>query len=96
MRKTTVTFVDISQVYEQLGFSDDMAQHVDAVGFSNVSYGDAFATLIGNRYAWECILDGVRDYHILLNRETPEDEVEELRAKYWDAVGLDNYVNVEC
>jgi hypothetical protein len=88
MARYEVSFLDVSNVYAQLHLTDAQIQKVDEQGFQNVSYGDAFATLIGNRYAWECIQSA------LFEDFTPE-EMKQLREKYWNVVGVDDYINLE-
>jgi len=61
-----VTFLDVSEVYAGLGFTDAMADHVDRVGFDRVTYGDADFTLVGNHFALDCILEGVFSYYDFL------------------------------
>jgi hypothetical protein len=104
MRKTTVTFVDVSEVYSKLGFTEDLAEYVYQVGFSNVSFGDADFTLVGNNVALECIVEGVFSYYDFLNAEDAEPSrnipakvwnEEELRAAFWQVVGKDDYINLE-
>lgn len=104
MRKTTVTFVDVSEVYAQLGFTEDLARHVDQVGFSNVTWGDADLTLVGNVFALDCIVEGVFSYYDSLDDNLGEpsrnlpDVVwneDDLRAAFWRLVGPEDYVNLE-
>ena len=99
-----VTFLDVSEVYAHLGFTDEMAEHVDRVGFDKVSFGDATFTLVGNNFALDCIMDGVFSYYDFLNDEmaSPSRNIpeklwteEELRAAYWQVVGQDDYINLE-
>jgi len=100
----TVTFLDVSEVYAQLGFTDDLAQHVDLNGFQKVSFGDADFTLVGNNFALDCIVEGVFSYYDFLNDEmaSPSRNIpeklwteEELRAAFWRVVGQDDYINLE-
>lgn len=95
MIRTTVTFVDVSELYRNLGFSDDMIRHVDQVGFSNVSYGDADMTLVGNVFAMDCILEGLEDYYDLHDVEPRPYTQETFAAKYWELVGEADYINLE-
>jgi len=109
MIRTTVTFVDASELYHNLGLTDDMVRHVDQTGFSNVSFGDADMTLVGNVFALDCIWEGLQDYYQMM------DEAEDRRAanelswvipeqlytletfaeKYWQLVGEADYINLE-
>lgn len=86
MPKRTVTFVDLSDVYEHIGFTDDEVHRLMDHAWDDVSHGDAFATLIGNNFALSCILDGYGD-----GRLTEE----QIGAKFWEIVGRDDYINLE-
>lgn len=100
----TVTFLDVSEVYAQLGFTDALAQHVDLNGFQKVSFGDADFTLVGNHFALDCIVEGVFHYYDDLDDNLGEpsgnlpDRVwneDDLRAAFWRVVGQDDYINLE-
>lgn len=104
MRKTTsfVSFLDIAQ---HIGLTQEEVDAVCDIGFSNVSWGDADYTLIGNNYALECILGGLLTYYDILNdndgdlpsRAIPERTLtaQEVRTKFWEIVGKNDYVNME-
>ena len=94
MIRTTVTFVDVSELYHKLGLSDDVCRHVDQMGFHNVSYGDADMTLVGNVFALDCIWEGLEDYHELTEQENPW-TLETFAAKYWELVDVADYINLE-
>jgi len=102
MIRTTVTFVDASELYHNLGLTDDQVRHVDQTGFSNVSFGDADITLVGNVFALDCIWEGLQDYHEMLNAENPGEPLpgllysqETFTEKYWELVGEADYINLE-
>ena len=84
----TVSFVNIDQVLNHIGYSEDEAEQVLDAGFSNVSWGDAVYTLIGNKFALHCIHAG----NVYLDTPLVEDAV---NMRYWEVVGQDDYVNME-
>lgn len=94
MIRTTVTFVDVSELYHKLGLSDDACRHVDQVGFHNVSYGDADMTLVGNVFALDCILEGLEDYYESTNMVSPWTRTA-FCTKYWELVDVADYINLE-
>lgn len=94
MTKHSVTFVDVSEVYHHLGFSDAVIATVDEVGFHDVTYGDADMTLVGNAYALHCIWEGLEHYHAMTEQEMPY-TWDAFLAKYWHLVGQDDYINLE-
>jgi len=84
----TVSFVNIDQVLEHMGYSEDEQDQILDAGFSNVSWGDAVYTLIGNKFALHCIHAG----NVYLDTPLAEDAV---TMRYWEVVGQDDYVNME-
>ena len=84
----TVSFVDVDSILTHIGYSEDEAEQVLDVGFSNVSWGDAVYTLIGNKFALHCIHAG----NVYLDPPLAEDAV---TMRYWEVVGQDDYVNME-
>lgn len=94
MYKTTVTFVDVSDLYLKLNLNPGMVEFVEQVGFSNVSWGDAEMTLVGNVFALDCIWEGLQDYHEMTEQELPY-TLETFAAKYWELVGEADYINLE-
>ena len=89
-----VSFVNVSDLYTKLNLNPGMVESVDQVGFSNVSWGDAEMTLVGNVYALDCIWEGLQEYHDTQELESPW-TLETFAAKYWDLVGEADYVNLE-
>ena len=94
MRKTTVTFVNLSDIYDQLELTHQEVEWIADRGFDCVSYGDAFATLIGNRYALDCMVEAYEDYHknVIANKSMTKDD---FIRKYWEVVDSDDYINLE-
>ena len=94
MSKQTVTFIDISTIYDQLELSNEEVEWIADVGLKNVSYGDAMFTLIGNVFALDCLLEGYEDYHKnnIANKSMTRDD---FANKFWEVVDDNDYVNLE-
>ena len=94
MRKTTVTFVNLSDIYDQLELTHQEVEWIADRGFDCVSYGDAFATLIGNRYALDCMVEAYEDYHknVIANKSMTK---QDFCDKFWEVVDSDDYINLE-
>ena len=94
MRKTTVTCIDLSDIYTHLELADYEVEWIDNVAWSNVSYGDADFTLIGNLFALELLLDGYEDYHKnnIANKSMTR---EDFTNKFWEIVDDADYINLE-
>lgn len=84
----TVSFVDVDSILTHIGYSEDEAEQVLDAGFSNVSWGDAVYTLIGNKFALHCIHEGNMVLDDPFNPEL-------ITMRYWEKVGQDDYVNME-
>jgi hypothetical protein len=105
MPKKMVTFVDLSDVYEHIGFTDDEVEWIADGGFDCVTFGDAEYTLIGNNFALHCIVGGLMSYYDWLNEN--DDSIpsrllpariftkDEIEQKFWELVGKDDYINLE-
>lgn len=94
MRKTTVTFVNLSDIYEHLQLTQEEVDWIGDMGFDCVSYGDAFATLIGNRYALDCMVEAYERYHntIIANKSMTKDD---FMRKFWEVVDSEDFINLE-
>ena len=92
--KQTVTFIDISAIYDQLELSNQEVEWIADVGLKNVSYGDAMFTLVGNVFALDCLLEGYEDYHKnnIANKSMTRDD---FANKFWEVVDDNDYVNLE-
>jgi len=84
----TVSFVNIDQVLEHMGYSKDEQEQILDAGFSNVTWGDATYTLIGNNFALDCIHSG----NAYLDTPLAEDAV---TMRYWEMVGEQDFINLE-
>jgi hypothetical protein len=94
MSKTTVTCVDISDIYDHLELTNGEVEWIADKAWSNVSYGDATFTLIGNNFALECLLEGYEDYHscVIANKSMTRDD---FIRKFWEIVDEADYINLE-
>ena len=94
MRKTTVTFVNLSDIYDHLELSHQEVEWIADRGFDCVSYGDAFATLIKNPYALDCMVEAYEDYHknVIANKSMT---YADFCQKFWEVVDSDDYINLE-
>ena len=63
INKYTVTLVNVADIYDHLGLTDDEVDHIADVAWRNVSYGDSNFTLVGNVYALDQMLDAYEHYH---------------------------------
>ena len=93
-KTTTVTLVDISDVYDHLGLTDYEVEHIADVAWSNVSYGDAQYTLVGNVFALDQMLEAYEHYHknVIANKSMTRDD---FANKFWEIVGEADYINLE-
>ena len=88
VKRNVVGFVNISDVLEHMGYTEDEQEEILDAGFSNVSWGDATYTLIGNNLALHCLHAG----NVYLDTPLAEDAV---NMRYWEVVGQDDYINME-
>lgn len=88
METMQLSVVDAWDVLEHIGYTNEEIREVLETGFSNVSYGDASFTLVGNIFALGCIQDGNQMLDVPKNMELVE-------MRYWEVVGEDVYLNLE-
>lgn len=86
--RTVVGFVNISDVLEHMGYTEDEQDEILDAGFSNVTWGDAVYTLIGNNFALHCLHAG----NMYLDTPLAEDAV---TMRFWEVVQQDDYINME-
>ena len=86
--RTVVGFVNISDVLEHMGYTEEEQEEILDAGFSNVTWGDAVYTLIGNNFALHCLHAG----NMYLDTPLAEDAV---TMRFWEVVGKDDYINME-
>lgn len=87
---TTVTFADLSTVYEHLGLTSDEVEWFDQWQ-DDISHGDAFATLVGCRHALDRMVEAYESYH------TKSMTRESFSAKFWELADTNDfqYINLE-
>ena len=105
MKSTTVSFVNFADIANHLQLTADELDAVYDYGFSNVSWGDATYTLIGNDYALRCIVNALMTHYDELNdndgdipsRSIPDRILteDEVCTKFWEMVEQWDYVNLE-
>ena len=107
IRKKNLTAISLWDILDYMEFTDEEVEAISDFGLSNVSWGDATYTLIGNNFALDCIQTAIVSYyHEWLNGEdgmgTPSRNLpehiwskEEIAEKFWQIVGQDDYINME-
>ena len=88
VNRTVVGFVNISDVLEHMGYTEEEQEEILDAGFSNVTWGDAVYTLIGNNFALHCLHAG----NMYLDTPLAEDAV---TMRFWEVVQQDDYINME-
>ena len=93
-KTVTVTLVNISDVYDHLGLTDYEIDHIADSAWTDVSFGDANYTLVGNVYALDQMLDAYEHYHknVIANKSMTRDD---FANKFWEIVGEADYINLE-
>jgi len=93
-KTTTVTFVSISDIYDQLELTNQEVEWIADRAWSNVSYGDSSYTLIGNVFALDCMLEAYEDYHntVIANKSMTRDD---FANKFWEIVDAADYIDLE-
>ena len=93
-KKHAVTFVNLSDIYDHLQLTNAEVEWIADSGFDCVSYGDAFATLIGNRYALDCMVEAYERYHknVIANKSMTHAD---FCQKFWEVVDSADYINLE-
>lgn len=93
----TVSFVNYSDLLSHLQFTEEEELTLESLAWSNVSFGDADYTLVGNTFALNCILDAIAYGGAW--EHLSGDEVlavqNQVREKFWKFVGPQDYVNLE-
>ena len=86
--RTVVGFVNLVDVLEHIGYTQEEQEEILDAGFSNITWGDAVYTLIGNNFALHCLHAG----NMYLDTPLAEDAV---NMWFWEVVGQDDYINME-
>ena len=88
VNRNVVGFVNLVDVLEHIGYTQEEQEEILDAGFSNVTWGDAVYTLIGNNFALHCLHAG----NMYLDTPLAEDAV---NMWFWEVVGKDDYINME-
>ena len=93
-KNTTATFIHLSDVCDYLELTNAEVEWIADKAWSNVSFGDAAYTLIGNVFALDCMLDAYEDYHkhVIVNKSMTRDD---FCNKFWEVVDSADYINLE-
>lgn len=93
-KTTTVTLVNISDVYDHLGLTDYEVEWIADTAWTDVSFGDANYTLVGNVYALDQMLEAYEDYHknVIANKSMTRDD---FANKFWEITDDADYINLE-
>ena len=88
VNRNVVGFVNLVDVLEHIGYTQEEQEEILDAGFSNITWGDAVYTLIGNNFALHCLHAG----NMYLDTPLAEDAV---NMWFWEVVGKDDYINME-
>ena len=88
VNRNVVGFVNLVDVLEHMGYTEEEQDEILDYGFHNITWGDAVYTLIGNTFALHCIHAG----NMYLDTPLAEDAV---TMRFWEVVGKDDYINME-
>ena len=105
VERKTVSCVSLWDILDYMEFRQEEQDAVSDFGLSNVSFGDAAYTLIGNNYALSLIQDSLEEYYDELESlegDNPSRMIpariytrEEIADMFWAVVGEDDYINLE-
>ena len=88
METMQLSVVDAWDVLEHIGYTNEEIREVLETGFSNVSWGDASFTLVGNIFALGCIQDGNQMLDTPMDRDA-------VAMRFWEVVNEDVFLNLE-
>ena len=101
-----LTAVSLWDILDYMEFRDAEVEAISDFGLSNVSFGDAAYTLIGNNYALHLIQDSIEAYYDELESlegDNPSRMIpariytrKEIADMFWAVVGEDDYINLEA
>ena len=103
--KKNLTVISLWDILDHMEFRQEEQDAVSDFGLSNVSFGDATYTLIGNNYALSLIQDSLEEYYDELESlegDNPSRMIpariytrQEIADMFWAVVGEDDYINLE-
>ena len=106
VERESVSFVSLWDVLDYMEFREAELEAISDFGLSNVSFGDATYTLIGNNYALSIIQDSIMAYYDeleSLDGDNPSRMIpariytrQEIADMFWAVVGEDDYINLEA
>ena len=103
--KKNLTVISLWDILDHMEFRQEEQDAVSDFGLSNVSFGDAAYTLIGNNYALSLIQDSLEEYYDELESlegDNPSRMIpariytrKEIADMFWAVVDEDDYINLE-
>ena len=104
--KKNLTVVSLWDILDYMELRVTEVEAISDFGLSNVSFGDAAYTLIGNNYALHLIQDSLEAYYDemdSLEGDNPSRMIpariytrKEIADMFWAVVGEDDYINLEA
>ena len=103
--KKNLTAISLWDILDHMELRQEEQDAISDFGLSNVSFGDAAYTLIGNNYALSLIQDSLEEYYDELESlegDNPSRMIpariytrKEIADMFWAVVGEDDYINLE-
>ena len=103
--KKNLTAISLWDILDHMELRQEEQDAISDFGLSNVSFGDAAYTLIGNNYALSLIQDSIMEYYDELESlegDNPSRMIpariytrQEIADMFWAVVGEDDYINLE-
>ena len=103
--KKNLTAISLWDILDYMEFRQAEQEAISDFGLSNVSFGDATYTLIGNNYALSLIQDSIMAYYDELESlegDNPSRMIpariytrQDIADMFWAVVGEDDYINLE-
>lgn len=84
--RTTASFVHIDDVLRHIGFFDSDIDEILHIIGSDVTWGDAAYTLVGNNFMLALIQEAAVEGDI---------HADDIEQRFWEVVGEDDYINLE-
>ena len=105
IHKKTLTAISLWDILDHMELRQEEQDAISDFGLSNVSFGDATYTLIGNNYALSLIQDSIMEYYDELESlegDNPSRMIpariytrKEIADMFWAVVSEDDYINLE-
>lgn len=102
-KSQTVSFVNLSDIYDHIGFGESEIEAIADFGFDTLSFGVSDYTLIENTYVLKRIIFAMESYYDELElMDEPSRNIpvrvysgEEITKMFWEIVGERDYINFE-